>query len=171
MNNNLIRILLIEDNPGDVRLIREILAEVPDASWELESASRLSTGLECVAKYKPDIILLDLGLPDSQGLETLGKIYSKTTTVPIVVLTGLDDEATANQAVNKGAQDYLIKGQIHGRALWRIVCYAIGRKRIEDELRESERRLKEAQALGRIGSWEFDLATQKLEWSEEVYEL
>jgi DNA-binding response OmpR family regulator len=170
-STQLIKILLIEDNPGDVRLIREMLAEVPGVSWELESTGRLSTGLECLAKKQPDIILLDLGLPDSQGLDTLVKAYAQVKTVPIVVLTGLDDEAIAIEAVRHGAQDYLIKGQIHGRALWRIVRYAIGRKRIEDELRESERRLKEAQALGRIGSWEFGLATQKIEWSDEVYKL
>jgi PAS domain S-box-containing protein len=131
-------ILLIEDNPGDVRLIREMLAEVPGVSWELESTGRLSTGLKYLDKQQPDIILLDLGLPDSQGLETLGKICSKTTTVPIVVLTGLNDEAIANQAVHNGAQDYLLKGDINGRALWRVIRYAIERKRAEETLLEAK---------------------------------
>ena len=162
---------MIEDNSGDVRLIREILAEVPDVSFELESAGRLSTGLKCLAKKQPDIVLLDLGLPDSQGLETLSKTYTRIKAIPIVVLTGLDDEAVAIEAVHKGAQDYLIKGQIHGRTLWRIMRYAMGRKRMENELRENERRLKEAQTLGRIGNWEFAIATQKIDWSDEVYEL
>jgi len=151
MNNNLIRILLIEDNPGDVRLIREMLAEVPDVSFELESAGRLSTGLECLAKKQPDIVLLDLGLPDSQGLETLGKICSKTTTVPIVVLTGLDDEAIANQAVHKGAQDYLLKDDINDRLLWRVMRYAIERKRMEAEKGEIERKAQLASRLASIG--------------------
>ena len=151
MNNNLIRILLIEDNPGDVRLIREMLAEVPDVSFELESAGRLSTGLKCLAKKQPDIVLLDLGLPDSQGLETLGKICSKTTTVPIVVLTGLDDEAIANQAVHKGAQDYLLKDDINDRLLWRVMRYAIERKRMEAEKGEIERKAQLASRLASIG--------------------
>jgi len=151
MNNNLIRILLIEDNPGDVRLIREMLAEVPDVSFELESAGRLSTGLKCLAKKQPDIVLLDLGLPDSQGLETLGKICSKTTTVPIVVLTGLDDEAIANQAVHKGAQDYLLKDDINDRLLWRVMRYAIERKRMEAEKGETERKAQLASRLASVG--------------------
>jgi len=145
------KILLIEDNPGDVRLIREMLTEVPGVSWELESTGRLSTGLEYLGKQQPDIILLDLGLPDSQGLETLGKICSKTTTVPIVVLTGLDDEAIANQAVHKGAQDYLSKDDINGRLLWRVMRYAMERKRMEAEKGEIERRAQLASRLASIG--------------------
>jgi PAS domain S-box-containing protein len=138
MNDKTIKILLIEDNPGDVRLIREMLAEVPDASWELESAGRLSTGLEYLAKQQPDIILLDLGLPDSQGLDTLVKMYNLIKAVPIVVLTGLNDEVVAMEAVHHGAQDYIVKGLLSGRALWRAISYTIERKRMEDELRESK---------------------------------
>jgi PAS domain S-box-containing protein len=171
MSQKPIKILLIEDNRGDARLIREMLAEVPDASWKLESTSRLSTGLECAVKQQPDIILLDLGLPDSQGLDTLSKIYSRIKAIPIVVLTGLDNEAVAIEAVRYGAQDYLIKGQLDGRALWRFIRYAIGRKQLEDELRESERSLKEAQALAHLGSWEFDPVRDAVSGSEEFYRL
>ncbi|MBM4446485.1 MAG: response regulator [Chloroflexi bacterium] len=145
------KILLIEDNTGDVRLIREMLAEMPDASWELESVGQLSTGLECVAKQQPDIILLDLGLPDSQGLETLDKICSKTTTVPIVVLTGLDDEAIASEAVHKGAQDYLLKDDINVRLLRRVMRYAIERKRMEVEKGKIEQKAQLASRLASIG--------------------
>jgi signal transduction histidine kinase len=145
------KILLIEDNPGDVRLIREMLSAVPGVSWELESTGRLSTGLEYLDKQQPDIILLDLGLPDSQGLETLDKICSKTTTVPIVVLTGLDDEAIANQAVHKGAQDYLLKDDINDRLLWRVMRYAIERKRMEAEKEEIERKAQLASRLASVG--------------------
>jgi len=152
MNDKRTKILLIEDNPGDARLIREMLAEMPNASWELESAGQLSTGLEYLAKQQTDIILLDLGLPDSQGLETLGKICSKTTTAPIVVLTGLDDEAIANQAVRKGAQDYLLKDDVNGRSLWRVIRYAIERKRMEAEKGEIERKAQLTHRLASIGA-------------------
>ena len=138
MSDKPTRILLIEDNPGDIRLIREMLAQVDGITYNLETAKRLSAGLECLAKEQLDIILLDLGLPDSQGIKTLDKILAMTPTVPIVVLTGLDDEAIANEAVHKGAQDYLLKGDINSRALSRVIRYAVERKQAEKTLRESE---------------------------------
>ena len=109
MSNKNVKILLIEDNPGDARLIKEMLAEAPDVSFELESANRLSAGLKCLDKETPDVILLDIGLPDSQGLDTLKKVYAQAKVVPIVVLTGLEDEAVGVEAVQQGAQDYLVK--------------------------------------------------------------
>jgi PAS domain S-box-containing protein len=138
MNAKPTRIILIEDNPGDIRLIREMLAQVEGITYNLETAERLSTGLECLEKEQFDVILLDLGLPDSQGIKTLDKIFAKTPTIPIVVLTGLDDEATANEAVHKGAQDYLLKGDINSRVLTRVIRYAVERKQAEKALRESE---------------------------------
>jgi PAS domain S-box-containing protein len=106
--------------------------------YHLEPAGRLSAGLEYLTKQQFDVVLLDLGLPDSQGLEMLNKIYAQTPTTPIVVLTGLDDEAIANQAVREGAQDYLLKDDINGRALWRVIRYAIERKRAEEALRKEK---------------------------------
>ena len=84
MSNKKVKILLIEDNPGDVRLIREMLAEVPGVSFELETAKRLSTGLKWLARETPDVIFLDLSLSDSQGLDTLNKVYAQVKTVPIL---------------------------------------------------------------------------------------
>jgi PAS domain S-box-containing protein/putative nucleotidyltransferase with HDIG domain len=137
-----VKILLIEDNAGDARLIREMLSEVPDVSFELENAKRLSTGLKHLAKETPDIILLDIGLPDSQGLDTLEKVYAQVKTVPIVVLTGLEDESVGIEAVQHGAQDYLVKGQIQSKVLWRVLNYSIERKRAGEMLRESEERYR-----------------------------
>src|SRR4030043_406306 len=137
-----VKILLIEDNPGDARLIKEMLAEAPDVSFELESANRLSAGLKCLDKETPDVILLDIGLPDSQGLDTLKKVYAQAKTVPIVVLTGLEDEAVGVEAVQQGAQDYLVKGQIQSKVLWRVINYSIERKRAEEMLRQSEERYR-----------------------------
>ena len=93
----------MEDNPGDVRLIREMLAEAGRTPFEMECASRLSTGLERLVEGDIDVVLLDLGLPDSQGLETFVRVHSQAPEVPVVVLTDLDDEELAVQAVRKGA--------------------------------------------------------------------
>lgn len=135
MEDKLLRILLIEDNPGDVRLIREMLAEVGGASFDLECVDRLSPGLERLAEGGFDVALLDLGLPDGRGLDTFTKAQVQAGEVPIVVLTALDDEALAAKAVAAGAQDYLIKGQVDGKLLVRAIRYAIERQRLQAELR------------------------------------
>jgi two-component system, cell cycle sensor histidine kinase and response regulator CckA len=94
-----LKVLLIEDNPGDVRLIREMLAESKDIVFHLEASDGLSAGLEQLAKTQVDLILLDLSLPDSQGLDTFRKAYGQASGVPIVVLSGSDDEELAISAV------------------------------------------------------------------------
>ncbi|MDO8635394.1 MAG: PAS domain S-box protein, partial [Dehalococcoidia bacterium] len=135
MNAKQYEILLIEDNPDDIRLVREMLKEAVGKRYNLNSANRLSTGLEFMAMQQPDIILLDLGLPDSLGINTLATICAKANNVPVMVLTGLDDESVGIAALGQGAQDYLIKGQFHGRDLCRAINYSIERKRIEETLR------------------------------------
>lgn len=158
MDNKHIKVLLIEDNPGDARLIREMLAEVKSAPFDLEHADRLSTGLERLSAGGIDVVLLDLSLPDSRRLDTFAKAQAQAPEVPIVVLTGLDDEALAVKAVRGGAQDYLVKGQVDSNLLARAMRYAIERKRMEEELRsysehleemveERTRELKESQEL------------------------
>jgi PAS domain S-box-containing protein len=137
-----IRILLIEDNPGDARLIRELLAEGGGASFDLEHVDCLSTGLTRLAQGNIDVILLDLSLPDSHGLDGLGKILAQTQVVPIVVLSGLKDEAVAIKAVQGGAQDYLVKGNIDSSLLVRSLHYAIERQRLRVALGESEARYR-----------------------------
>jgi len=137
MSINCFKILLIEDNPGDARLLRERLVEVKHASFELEWVNRLSTGLERLAGGGIDAILLDLSLPDSQGLATFTQVYGQAPYVPIIVLSGLDDAQLAIQAVREGAQDYLVKGKIDSDLLTRTIRYAIERKRTEEALRES----------------------------------
>ena len=127
-------ILLIEDNPADVRLIREQLAEAGHACFELRVAGSLSTGLTELAKAKPDIVLLDLGLPDSQGLDTLLHVRARLPDVPIVVLTGLDDDGLSLEAVKAGAQDYLVKGWQNGRQLTRTLRNSIQRHRLQRDL-------------------------------------
>ncbi|MDD5712674.1 MAG: PAS domain S-box protein, partial [Smithellaceae bacterium] len=137
------KILLIEDNPGDARLIKEMLVEAGASKLEVERVERLSEGLERLRSGNVDFVLLDLGLPDSQGIESLNKICSAAPQLPVVVFTGMADESLGIRAVQAGAQDYLIKGQVDGNLLVHSISYAIERKRLEEELREARDYLEE----------------------------
>jgi len=136
MKDEPISLLLLEDNPGDARLIREQLADTDDR-FNLQSVDLLSKGLKCLASQNIDAILLDLGLPDNQGLNAIGYLRAKKSSIPIIILTGLNDESVAIEAVRRGAQDYLIKGSITGSMLSRVIRYAIERKNYEEELKLS----------------------------------
>jgi len=131
MNNRLITVLLIEDNPGDAGLIRAALSEAKGGEFALEWVERLSAGIERLESGGIDIVLLDLSLPDSRGLETLRKIQTAAPDIPVVVLTGLDDETIALNSVQAGAQDYLVKGDMAGNLLARAIRYAIERQRMQ----------------------------------------
>jgi two-component system sensor histidine kinase UhpB len=137
-----IRILLVEDNPGDVRLLREYLAEAGAGRFQLTHVDRLSSGLECLAGAGFDAVLLDLSLPDSEGPATLVRVHAAAGEVPLVVLTGVEDEALGMRLVQAGAQDYLVKGQVTGPLLRRSLHYAVERKRVEGVIRESEERFR-----------------------------
>src|SRR3989339_1749947 len=136
-----IRILLIEDNPGDVRLIKEILSPAK-GGFEITAAEKLGDGLKLLSEKSFDLLLLDLGLPDSQGLETLDKARAHAPEIPIVVFTGLADEAVGFNAIHRGAQDYLFKRLIDSSLLVRSLRYAIERKHIERRIIESEERYR-----------------------------
>jgi len=166
-----LRLLLVEDNPADVDMIRELLSEPGPIRFEMESASRLGHAIERVQSGGIDVVLLDLGLPDSQGLDTFDRMRNAAPDLPIVVLTGNADHETARAAVKAGAQDYLIKGQVREDLLVRAMLYAMERKQADKALRESEQRLKEAQRLGRIGHWDYDLETRRIRWSDMVFAL
>jgi DNA-binding NarL/FixJ family response regulator len=125
-----LRVLLIEDHPGDARLIRALLAEVPDLGWQLTHVDRLATALPLLAAGAVDVVLLDLSLPDAHGLATVERVQAIAPDTPIVVLTGLDDEATGLRAVQAGAQDYLVKNQVSGELLARAVRYARERRQL-----------------------------------------
>jgi diguanylate cyclase (GGDEF)-like protein len=124
-------LLLVEDNLGDARLIREMLNEPNSLNTELTQLESMTAAETHLAEHAVDIILLDLGLPDAQGLEAIRRTHAAAPGVPLVVLTGLDDESVALQALQQGAQDYLIKGQIETRGLLRALRYAIERKTME----------------------------------------
>jgi signal transduction histidine kinase len=140
-----IKILLIEDSLFATRLAKQMLteAESPQFVTELKCADRLSTGLKHLDEEEIDIVLLDLTLPDSHDLETFTTVQSKTRDVPIVVMSGLEDEKLAIEAVQRGAQDYLVKGQIDSNLLKRSILYAIERNRVEKELRRYREHLEE----------------------------
>jgi len=138
MDNEQINILLIEDNPGDARLVREMLVETGTKRFNLEQVERISEGVTRLGQDNFHVILLDLSLPDGHGLDTLTRVCTVAPHVPVLVLTGLDDEYLAIKAVQEGAQDYLIKGQMNSNLLVRALRYAIERKQAEEALRESE---------------------------------
>lgn len=145
------KILMIEDNSRDVRLIQEMLKEVPNFSFEVKHSERLDEGLEYLKDDKFDILLLDLNLPDSTGFNTFIKARDSKSKVPIVILSGAADEETAVEAVHEGAQDYLMKGEVDGRLLARSIFYAIERKKTEEELikhRDHLEELVEKRTLG-----------------------
>ncbi len=141
-----IRALLIEDNPGDARLIREMLRDVAGGAHpavELVHVDRLSSALEHFRADRADLVLLDLSLPDSSGFETFAAVHAAAPEVAIVVLSGLDDQLLAIRAVQEGAQDYLVKGQVDGGTLLRSMRYAIERQRLELTRRDLERQRDE----------------------------
>ena len=141
-----LKVLLIEDNPGDARWIQLMLAEGGGESFELEQVDRLAGGLDRLAAGGIGMVLLDLSLPDSQGLGTFARLHAQAPAVPIIVMSGLDDETVAVQAVHGGAQDYLVKGHVDSHLLVRAIRYAIERKRTADQLARYAEELREKNA-------------------------
>ncbi|MGA2987437.1 MAG: EAL domain-containing protein [Terriglobia bacterium] len=128
------RLLLVEDNPGDARLLREMFNEQGSHPTKVAHVECMSEAEKYLAEHPVDVILLDPGLPDAQGLGAVRRAHAAAPRIPLVVLTGLDDESLAAQALQEGAQDYLIKGQIEARGLLRAMRYAIERKTMEEAL-------------------------------------
>jgi sigma-B regulation protein RsbU (phosphoserine phosphatase) len=139
--------LLVEDNSGDARLIEIMLADAGADVFAVERVERLSQAEERIAMGDIAVVLLDLSLPDSHGLDTFHQLHQKAPRTPIIVLSGLNDTRVALQAVHDGAQDYLIKGEVEGQLLVRAMRYAIERKRMTDQLERyaEELRSKNAQ--------------------------
>ena len=131
MTQTTTKILLVEDNPGDARLLQEAFEEITKMRFQFILCKTLKEALECLAKGRPDVCLLDLGLPDAQGLEAVQSIHRESPDLPIVVLTVLNDEDLALRALHEGAQDYLFKGRVDGNMLWRSLRYAMERQRVQ----------------------------------------
>jgi diguanylate cyclase (GGDEF)-like protein/PAS domain S-box-containing protein len=140
--SNELHILLIEDNPGDVRIIKELLREAKDRVYIIDQAGTLKAGLEILLSSAIDVIMLDLNLPDFCDIDSLESVITLVGDVPVIIMTGLEDETTAINAVKSGAQDYLVKGQVGRRLLLRSIHYSIARKKAEVQLRASETRAR-----------------------------
>ncbi|MHC4104262.1 MAG: PAS domain-containing hybrid sensor histidine kinase/response regulator [Planctomycetota bacterium] len=143
MDSEKIDILMVDDDPGAYRLVKLILAEsAKPVEFIVESAGTLTEGLDVLAGRSFDLVMLDLGLPDSNGIQTVEKLYQAYPHIPIVVLTGLADEEAGIQAIQKGASDYLVKGKFFRDMLVRTIRYSLERKEFEQLSRQSEERLK-----------------------------
>jgi PAS domain S-box-containing protein len=136
MEDNNYKILLIEDNPDDAELMKRRLAKSPNAKFTVTAVKTLHEALAELERDTPDLIISDLGLPDSHGLDTVRNILSKAPRLPLVVLSGFDDEVTAVKAVKAGAQDYMVKGQLEGIYMERSLFYAMERSRMQGELEQ-----------------------------------
>lgn len=142
-----LRVLLVEDNRADAVLLQEMLVRAQPGHFDIIWEDRLGKASARLEGQAFDVVLLDLSLPDSQGLATLEAIHGVAVTVPIVVVTGAEDENLALQAIRQGAQDYLVKGTLSARGMARVIHYAVDRRRVEENLRESQRREMAAEAL------------------------
>jgi len=143
MKKKSIKVLLLEDNPGDVRLIKEMLSDTSITIFNMINCESIENAKDRIEKEKFDVILLDLNLPNSQGYKTFEKIHDIKPETPIVVLTGINDDSLGEKTVRNGAQDYLVKGEINSQLLARVLLYSISRKRIEEELKDSQIQLRE----------------------------
>jgi diguanylate cyclase (GGDEF)-like protein/PAS domain S-box-containing protein len=160
-----IQILLVEDNAGDARLVDTYLRRAEPPEFSLERVDRLEKGLKRLAEGGIDVVLLDLTLPDSQGIDTFETAVAEAPDVPIIVMTGIDDSGLALKAVRDGAQDYLVKRQVDTHLLVRSIRYAIERKHFEDQIRVSEERYALAVDGAHDGVWDWDLSTDEIYFS------
>jgi CheY-like chemotaxis protein len=131
-----IRVLLVEDNPADATLIRDLLGDAKEA-FDVTVVGRLAEARDVVFRHPIDVILLDLGLPDSRGLDTLTQAFTFSKGVPIIVLTGNSDESLGTEASRMGAQDYLVKGSVTIDNIERSILYSIERKRAQDAIKDA----------------------------------
>jgi len=134
MDSSLKHIMIVEDNPGDVHLLVEMLNEHSRNQYATKHAERISHALQLLTEMEFDVLLLDLSLPDTSGLDAVRKVRSVFPNIPIIVLTGLEDDKLSVEALRIGAQDYLVKGQVSGPLLVRAMSHAIERKKMEERL-------------------------------------
>ena len=142
MNKKPITVLYIEDNAADVVLVEEMLADEKNQPYSLENAPSLTAGMQRLAAGGIDLALLDLSLPDSHGLETFLTLKIEVSGIPVIVMTGTDDEALAVKAVQAGAQDYLVKRHLDTNLLVRAIRYAIEREKLIGSLRQAFEQIK-----------------------------
>jgi DNA-binding NtrC family response regulator len=165
-NKQEIRVLLIEDDPDHAYLFREILRDAQDVFIDIRHSDRLSSALESLSAGQFDIVVSDLGLPDSQGIETFLRIHTQYPDVPIIVLTGLNDEDLALKAVQSGAQDYLVKGRVEGDLLIRSMRYSIERQKMLAQLEKNLKEIKTLRGLIPMCAWCRKIRDDKGYWKK-----
>jgi len=170
-------LLLIEDNPGDVNLLK---IQLKDSSvrYELIIAENFFDGVDHCKNGSIDLVLLDLTLPDSTGFKTLSSFLDKFPNIPVIVLTGINNEIVGNQAIKAGAQDFLVKGQFDGKILGRSIRYSLQRFKTQLKLEETaktlaiaDKRYVEAQEMAHFGNWEMDIVSNEMKWTSEMYRI
>ncbi len=166
-----LRLLIVEDDIVDRKLLERLLAKSSLDVAEVKYADRLSAALDCLAESSFDVVLLDLGLPDSRGTESVINIQSRAPHVPIIVLSGLDDETTATSAVQKGVQDYLIKGQVDSTLLMRSIRYALERKKAERQLQAAEHRYRTIFDNSAVAIMMVDKEERLISWNQFTEDL
>ncbi len=189
MQQNAVRLLSVEDNPGDARLLVELIRGIDTGGAvrikELVSVKTLSEALQMQTSQAFDLVLLDLSLPDSSGLDTVRQMLQAAPRLPIVVMSGIQDELMGVQAVQAGAQDYLTKGDVDSRGLARSIRYAVERMQSQIALQEERNRAQayeeearlysqkneEAMEISRMAAWDFDFGTQTIEFSQRFADL
>ena len=166
-----LRILLVEDNPGDARMVHEVLRETSTIHTEVRHVQTLAEAKEIMRKHSSDVILLDLSLPDGHGIETVRQVVQTDPRTSVVIFTGLDDESVGLEAVREGAQDFLIKDQLDSRHLLRAIRYAIERKaaelereRLIAELQDLLAQVKTLRGLLPMCAWCKNIRDEKGEW-------
>jgi PAS domain S-box-containing protein len=156
------KILIIEDNPGDLFLVKEFLKRTSLPTFEILHADTLQNALILLKTHSFKLILLDLFLPDSEGISTFEMIYPFSANAPVIVLTGLVDEKITSDALKKGAQDYLVKGEYDKKLLEKTIRYGIERKQNQELLKQSEEEYKLLFESNPIPMWAYDVQTLRI---------
>ena len=165
-NRRHIKVLIIEDDAADAELLCRFLSRAEGVYFDTERVERMSSGIDFLRKKNFDIVIADLGLPDSLGVETFLSLHELYPEIPMIVLTGLDDHKTALKAVQGGAQDYLVKGKIDTNLLTRSIQYAIERQKLITQLEKSLKEIKTLRGLLPMCAWCKKIRDDKGYWQE-----
>lgn len=175
--NNKFSVLMVEDNLGDAHLVRLYLKEC-GLKANLIHVESMAEARPVIEKEAIDLVLLDLSLPDSYGFRTLTNFQERYPELPVVVMTGINDDIVGNQAIKSGAQDYLVKGEFEAKTMGRVMRYALQRHKTQQKLEEtaksliiSDKRFLEAQQMVKFGSWDVNLVTNEMKWSDETFRI
>jgi CheY-like chemotaxis protein len=175
--NSRTNILVIEDNPGDFNLVKILLIDA-SVKHDLFHAESYFDGIDVIKNHEISLVLLDLSLPDSTGFKTLSNFLERFPLIPVIVLTGVNNEIVGNQAIKAGAQDFLVKGQFDGKLFGRSIRYSLHRFKTQLQLEAtaknlaiSEKRFMEAQEMAHFGNWEMDIVSNTMKWTNEIFRI